>query len=430
MIFTKDLYNIFLQHPVITTDSRKIPEKSLFFALKGESFNGNDFALEAIQKGAAHSIVDEDKYETSPSCIVVEDVLYTLQELAKYHRQQFDIPVIAITGTNGKTTTKELTREVLATTYRVLATEGNLNNHIGVPLTLLRLKPEIDIAIIEMGANHQGEIEFLSSITQPTHGIITNIGKAHLEGFGGFEGVIKTKTELYNYLRKAGGTAFINSDNALLTKHSKGITTIKYGTDGNIPLQGKYLPENIFVSAEIQFQDTLLIVNSMLFGKYNLENILASASIGQYFQVPPEKIKTAIEAYNPVNNRSQIKKTAKNLLILDAYNANPSSMQLAILHFASTPYHEKSVIIGDMLELGDESDDEHLNLIKLLTTQRFKRIYLVGPILTRLCTETKWLCFQDSDLAAMWFDHHKLEGETILIKGSRGIRLEKLVDML
>ena len=430
MITINELYELFRKHPSITTDSRYIPDNSLFFALKGDNFDGNAFAENALIKGAVYAIIDNEKYNTSSSCILVENVLKTLQDLALHHRQHFTVPVIAITGSNGKTTTKELISKVLSSHYRIIATEGNLNNHIGVPLTLLKLKQPLDMAVIEMGANHQNEIEFLSTIACPTHGIITNIGKAHLEGFGGFDGVIKTKTELYRYLKLNQGKVFVNSGNPLLMQYLQEIHFITYGTSETATLYGKNIPGSDWVNIEVHFRETTEIIHSHLFGHYNTENILAAACIGQYFDVPPEKIKVAIENYFPDNNRSQIKKTERNFLALDAYNANPSSMEESLTHFAGTNYENKNVILGDMLELGKESDAEHLRLLELIKTFNFQSVYLVGPVFTRLCQEIDWHCFQDSDLAKLWFEHHPVTGKTILIKGSRGIKLEKLVETL
>jgi len=431
MITTEELYEIFLKYPRVSTDTRNIPQGSLFFALKGENFDGNSFALNALQNGASYSIIDNKEYALGESIILVDDVLKTLQDLALYHRKQLKIPVIAITGTNGKTTTKELTASVLSQKYETTATRGNLNNHIGVPLTILSLSKETQIAIIEMGANHIGEIEFLCKIALPTYGIITNIGKAHLEGFGGFEGVIKAKTELYNFLRLSGGVAFVNKDNPLLVDHSRDIRTITYGSDPTAAFSGTLVKTGgPFIKTQIAFRSSEMIVGSRLYGSYNFENILAAACIGYHFNVEPDDIRAGIEMYEPSNNRSQVVNTGKNILILDAYNANPDSLSSAIKSFAASTYPGKMAVIGDMLELGKESDEEHLNILNLLDHVQFKDVFLVGPVFTRLNTKREWLCFQDSDLARLWFEHHRPEGKTILIKGSRGIRLEKLTDTL
>ncbi len=425
-----DIYQVFKAHPWVSTDSRQVKPGSLFFALRGESFNGNEFAGLALQSGAVCAVVDEPKYALNASYILVDDVLSTLQALSQYHRMQFDIPVIAITGTNGKTTTKELICGVLSKRYRTLATQGNLNNHIGVPLTLLNLTPETEIAVIEMGASHPGEIDFLCNIALPGYGLITNIGKAHLEGFGSYEGVIGTKTELYRFIREHGGRIFFNNDDEVLRQHSEGLKTITYGTPP-ADVVADHLTADPFVTMDIHLHDGIILsIESRLYGRYNEGNILAAACIGQYFGVPPGKIKSAIEEYQPGNNRSQISKTDHNLLILDAYNANPSSMRAAIETFAASPYPEKIIILGDMLELGIEADTEHRAILSLIGQLSFKEVYLVGPVFTRLNSTRQNICFQDTMLARMWFEYHRIENATVLIKGSRGIRLEKLADVL
>jgi UDP-N-acetylmuramoyl-tripeptide--D-alanyl-D-alanine ligase len=430
MISIEELYKIFLKYPVVSTDSRNIRQGSLFFALKGERFDGNSFATNALQQGASYAIVDDEKYAINDAFILVGNVLETLQELALYHRKQFNIPVIAITGTNGKTTTKELINAILSRKYKTIATSGNLNNHIGVPLTLLSVIKETQIAIIEMGANHQGEIDLLCKITLPTHGIITNIGKAHLDGFGGFEGVVKAKTELYNFLRLTNGIAFVHKNNSLLIDHTSGLKTITYGSDPLSAFTGSVVEtDDPFLSILVSFKSFSMIIGSRLYGRYNFENILAATCIGYHFNVDPENIKAGIETYEPSNNRSQILDTGKNILILDAYNANPDSLSSAIQCFAASSFPHKTVLIGDMFELGKESDKEHYNILKLLENAQFKDVFLIGPIFTRLNTKKEWLCFQDSDLAKLWFDHHQLKGNTVLIKGSRGVRMEKLTDI-
>jgi UDP-N-acetylmuramoyl-tripeptide--D-alanyl-D-alanine ligase len=420
------LYSLFLVHPTISTDSRHISTGSLFFALKGETFDGNAFASEALKKGAAYAIVDDPALPDNEHFIWVENVLESLQHLARHHRRHVDIPVIAITGTNGKTTTKELVKRVLSTTFRTLATEGNLNNHIGVPLTLLRIGSDTQAAIIEMGANHPGEIDALCRIAEPGFGLITNIGKAHLEGFGGFEGVIRTKSEMYRYINESRGRIFINSADPLLRELSAGIPSIPYGRQsGNAePELERWDP---FISFTLRLPDAEPIaIQTRLYGGYNLDNVLAAACIGHYFGVTPENIRVALEGYEPGNNRSQISDTGKNLLILDAYNANPSSMAAALKTFAESAYSQKMVILGDMLELGNESDSEHEKILELLDEYRFSHVYLVGPSFTRLNTKRENTCFDDSSLAAIWFEHFTISGMAILIKGSRGIKLEKL----
>jgi UDP-N-acetylmuramoyl-tripeptide--D-alanyl-D-alanine ligase len=428
MISIEELYRIFLNCTSVSTDSRFINKASLFFALKGEKFDGNSFAKTALQNGASFAIIDDAKYATNDTTILVDNVLATLQELALFHRKKLKIPVIAITGTNGKTTTKELVNSVLSQTYKTAATTGNLNNHIGVPLTLLSIKSETQIAIIEMGANHVGEIDLLCRIALPTHGIITNIGKAHLEGFGGFDGVIKAKTELFNFLCLSDGVAFVNKDNSLLMEHTKGLRIITYGTDLSAAFNGIIIEnDDPYLKVQISFKSCSMNISSRLYGRYNFENILAAACIGCHFNVGPDKIKTGIEQYIPSNNRSQVVNTGKNTLILDAYNANPDSLMCAIQNFKASLYPEKTVIIGDMLELGKESEEEHNNILNLIEKSGFSDVFLVGPVFTRLNTKREWLCFQDSELARLWFDHHPLTGKTILIKGSRGIMLEKII---
>jgi UDP-N-acetylmuramoyl-tripeptide--D-alanyl-D-alanine ligase len=426
-----EIYKIFLKHPVIVTDSRNLNPSCIFFALKGERFNGNHFAAEALEKGAAWVVVDEPEYKINHQCLLVEDVLKTLQDLARLHRRSFQIPVIAVTGTNGKTTTKELINAVLSKKYTVVSTAGNLNNHIGVPLTLLRLRKDTQIAVIEMGANHPGEIDFLCSIASPVYGIITNVGRAHLEGFGSFEGVVRTKTELYRFLAAAKGKVFVNCDDPLLMQQSDNIKRITYGSDGSAWLCGLSGKAGNFIDVTIKQQGTdAFAVHSKLFGDYNAVNILASACIGRYFSVSNEAIKQAIESYEPAGNRSQIKTSGKNILLMDAYNANPSSMEAALRFFASSAYDNKAVILGDMLELGTESDSLHIFILKLLEKLSFTDVCLVGPVFTRLNARREFLCFGDSELARLWFSHHTPEGKTIMLKGSRGIKLETISEIL
>jgi UDP-N-acetylmuramoyl-tripeptide--D-alanyl-D-alanine ligase len=426
----ENIYDLFFQHPEISIDSRQIKEGSLFFALKGEAFDGNEFANNALTNGASYAIIDDPRYKVGDRTILVENSLTLLQRLANFHRKHFDIPVLAITGTNGKTTTKELLFSVLSKNYKTLATQGNLNNHIGVPLTLLRLKPETEIAIIEMGANHPGEIDVLCRIAEPTHGIITNIGKAHLEGFGGFDGVIKAKTELYHFLRSHNGIAFVNSSNSLLEQFKEGMNVVSYNNGESTIDENNDFQKNPFLKLKVKLGEQEIKLSTNLFGSYNAENISAAASIGYFFKIEPLKIKEAIESYIPQNNRSQVLKTNNNLLILDMYNANPSSLALALQDFSDSAYDKKVVIIGDMLELGEESDKEHQAILELIEKLELNEVYLVGPVFTRINRKRDWLCFQDSDLANIWIEHHRLTNKTILIKGSRGIKLEKLVGLL
>jgi UDP-N-acetylmuramoyl-tripeptide--D-alanyl-D-alanine ligase len=398
--------------------------------LKGDHFNGNEFAKFALESGASYAIIDDSRYLINDRYILVDNVLDSLQRLAHQHRNQFDIPVIAVTGTNGKTTTKELLYAVLSKEYETLATTGNLNNHIGVPLTLLQLKADTEIAIVEMGANHPGEIDFLCKVSEPTHGIITNIGKAHLEGFGDFEGVIKTKTELYRFLRAHEGIAFVNIGNPILIQHIEGMKVIPYDTRGLNIIEEKLHPEDPCLKMQLKIADQEVPLSTRLFGRYNAENIAAVACIGHFFGIEPEKIKEAIEVYQPQNNRSQILQTSSNVLILDMYNANPSSMEQALQNFAKSVSNRKVIILGDMLELGSECDPAHQNVLEMIEKLGFTEVFLVGPVFTRMNYKREWICFQDSELARMWMDHHRLTNAAILIKGSRGIQLEKIVDLL
>ena len=425
------IYEIYLEHPVISTDSRNVPEGSVFFAIKGDRFDGNEFASDALERGASRVIIDEPDHWSDDRCILVRNTLATLQDLAHFHRLQTKIPVIAITGSNGKTTTKELISAVLRKKYQITYTEGNLNNHIGVPLSLLRIRQTDQVAVIEMGANHRGEIGFLCEIACPDFGIITNAGKAHLEGFGGTEGVICAKTELYRFLERNNGKVFVNYTDSILMEDSARLDRITYGTDERATVSGRIIPSGSFVCTEIRSGDgPPFTVLSNLFGEYNALNILAAACIGDYFHVTGEDIRSAIESYQPANNRSQVKTTDKNTLILDSYNANPSSMEAVLRFFAGSSYENRTVILGDMLELGEESDDEHLNILKLIEDLNFGEVYLVGPSFTRLNKRRDFTCFNDSGLAKLWFSHHPLNGRTILLKGSNGIKLEKIIEAL
>jgi len=399
------LYSIYLKHQLICIDSRNIKKNAIFFALKGDNFNGNKYAQEAIDKGCAYAVIDENKYEKNEKFVLVENVLETLQNLAHHHRKQLKIPVIGITGTNGKTTTKELIKDVLNKKYKTYATQGNLNNHIGVPLSVLSITRDIEIAIIEMGANHIGEIIALCKIAQPNHGLITNIGKAHLEGFGSFEGVITAKKELYNYLKQNNGIAFVNSDNLLLMKLSNTQNRITYKTQKEA-------------------------INTQLIGKHNLENILAAICVGHYFKVKESDIEQAIENYQPADNRSQIIKTKKNTVLLDAYNANPMNMEAVINHFAQMKAENKVVILGDMLELGSYSLQEHQAVTELLKKQNFNRVILVGDNFSKVKNNINCKHFADAGIASNWLKHQNIKDAFILIKGSRGIELEKLMEVL
>jgi UDP-N-acetylmuramoyl-tripeptide--D-alanyl-D-alanine ligase len=432
------LYNIFLQHPIITTDSRNCPANSIFFALKGENFNANTFALSALEKGCAFAVVDEKEFAVDDRFILVDNVLETLQQLAHFHRKQTNIPVLGITGTNGKTTTKELITAVLKEKFKVLSTQGNLNNHIGVPLTLLQLLPEHQLAIIEMGANHPGEIDQLCQIAAPDYGLITNVGKAHLEGFGSFEGVMRTKGELYNYVFRHGKNIFIDKNNNFLREMAAnaGFSTneriVEYGL--NVPgrepaaISGEILENSVFLKMKCHTPEGSFMIETRLIGSYNAENILAAVAVGFFFGVENSAIQRGIENYNPQNNRSQLTVTQKNKLIVDAYNANPSSMSAAIQNFAQMEGEPKALIIGDMLELGEQSEEEHRNIIRLLQQKGFKNVLLVGPQFQKV--NDSYLSFQNVEELIKYLESSPLEGQNILLKGSRGIHLEKVLPFL
>ena len=425
----KQLYRHYQQHPAICTDSRKVEPGVLFFALKGDNFDGNHYALQAIEKGAHLAVVDDPKLKEEEGCFFVPDVLGALQQLAYYHRLQFEIPFIGLTGTNGKTTTKELLKAVLETTYRVHATKGNLNNHIGVPLTLLSMPPDTEIAIIEMGANHPGEIRALCQIAAPTYGCITNVGRAHLEGFGSFEGVKKTKAELYKWLAMHSGTAFINKDEKHLTQMAEMVANkYFYGTNTRdfriSPVKGQ-----VYAGAIInEGRDNEITIQSHLIGDYNYENIKTALAIGHYFEVGNEALKKGIENYHPKNNRSQlVRDKAGNTIIMDAYNANPVSMDKALRNLAAMDFREKKkiAIIGDMLELGDESEEEHRKILFLAKSLPIDQIILVGTEFCRIASDTS--CFRDVNGLKEWFSKQNIKDCVILLKGSRGIQLEKIL---
>jgi len=426
----KHLYKIYLKYPEVTTDSRNIPNDSIFFALKGENFNGNDFAREALKKGAVFAIVDEAVADTENRIIRVDDVLETLQALAKFHRKLLGLKVIGITGTNGKTTTKELVQCVLKKKYNSYATIGNLNNHIGVPLTLLSLTKAHDIAVVEMGANHIGEIAQLCEIALPDFGIITNIGKAHLEGFGGFQGVIQTKTELYRFVRNSGGKIFINKDNELLLSHADGIETVSYGKSEPADCIGEFVKDFPHLDLKCLFKGKSQLIKSQLVGRYNFENVLAAICIGNYFDVPISDIQVAIETYKPTNNRSQIVQTENNTLILDAYNANPSSMNAAIENFASGDFKNKVLLLGDMAELGVESRAEHMAILELLQSLAFDKVILIGPEFAYANLSFGYPATEDMAQLKELLKNNRFKEATILIKGSRKMQLEQITPLL
>ena len=416
---TSELYTLYKNYFLVDTDTRNIRKNTIFFALKGDNFNGNKFAEESLRQGASYAIVDEVAYRTNDKIILVDNVLKTLQKLANYHRKKLNIPIIGLTGSNGKTTTKELINIVLSKKYNTLATKGNLNNHIGVPLTLLSMNDKTELGIVEMGANHQKEIEFLCSITEPDFGYITNFGKAHLEGFGGIEGVIKGKSELYKHLKENNKVAFVNTNDKIQLKNTKGIESVHFN---NIDLQ--FLEVNPFV--KLTYKNT--IIQSNMIGKYNYINIAAAITIGEHFKVSKSEIKEAIESYVPQNNRSQIIETKNNKIILDAYNANPSSMKVALENFSSIEGESKVVILGDMFELGDESFIEHQAIANLVSTLAFSKMIFVGENFKGIKSNN--LQFKTYLELEDYIKKNPLENQSILIKGSRGMRLERILDQI
>lgn len=424
------IYQLFRQYPTITTDTRNIPANSIFFALKGEKFNGNSFAAEAIAKGAAYAVIDQAEYAGNDRMILVEDVLKCLQQLASYHRKELRTPVLSITGTNGKTTTKELIAAVLATKYRIHFTQGNLNNHIGVPLTLLSMTPDTEIAIIEMGANHPGEIKLLCEIADPDYGLVTNMGKAHLEGFGSFEGVVKTKSEMYDYLRQKGGKCFINADNPLLIKQAETVEQISYGKTQGCYLMGELASTEYNLVIRALFPKGWLYLKSKLIGNYNFENLLAAACVGKYFEVDPLLIQKALEEYSPSNNRSQLIKSGRNTIIMDAYNANPTSMMMALTNFVNINNDNKCLILGDMLELGNVSDDEHQKIADYIEANTFAEVFLVGPQFKKTRTVPEKKKFDNVELLFDYLQTHRIDNKLIFVKGSRGIHLEKILELI
>lgn len=428
------IHTLYLEHPLILTDSRRIEPGGIFFALKGDRFDGNKYALESLEKGAAYAVVDDPKLPVDARLIRVNEVLKTLQDLARFHRRRFLIPIIAITGSNGKTTTKELVAAVMSSHYSTFSTQGNLNNHIGVPLSLLSIQQDAEVAIIEMGANHQKEIAALCDIAEPTHGLITNIGKAHLEGFGGIEGVKKGKGELYDFLLHNKGLAFVNRDEeALMEMSGKLPLKVYYGAtkaltaDTNF-YEAELIEEYPFVKLAFWSAHQVRIeVESNLPGVHNFRNILTAITIGKYFKVPSEKIKQAIESYQPDNNRSQLKTIGTNQFFLDAYNANPTSMRKALETFAALPGKEKVAILGDMREMGTESRKEHLEIAQFAATLSFKYLVFVGEEFCQLQQDISGLFFLDVEALKGWFLEQDFQGASIFLKGSRGIGLERVL---
>lgn len=423
-----ELYKCFMECGKVTTDSRNCPEGSMFIALKGETFNGNAFAAQALKQGCRYAVIDESEY-AGEGTILVDNCLQALQQLANYHRRQLKTPVIGITGTNGKTTTKELISTVLSRKFNTLYTEGNFNNHIGVPLTLLRLTKEHEMAVVEMGANHPGEIKTLVHIAEPDYGIITNVGKAHLQGFGSFEGVIRTKGELYDFLRaKGGATIFIQNENPYLNGIAEGLTCVRYGQTAGLYVSGELISCSPFLSFRWTAEGVSHEVNTHLIGSYNLDNMLAAAAIGRYFGVSDDDISSALVSYLPHNNRSQLKETADNKLIVDAYNANPTSMMAALKNFRQVEAPHKMVILGDMKELGEASREEHQKVVDYLKECGFDRVVLVGPELA--AATHSYQTFQHVDEVLADIRIHKPQGYYILIKGSNSMKLSQLPEYL
>lgn len=420
------LYQIFLQHPNVQTDSRKVQNGDIYFALKGERFDGNQFALQALQDGAAFAIVDQAAAVHNEQCILVEDVLHTLQQLALHHRRQFNIPFIAITGTNGKTTAKELVLQVLSAQFKTYATEGNLNNHIGVPLTLLKIKPDAQMVIIEMGANHEKEIAFYCTIAEPNYGLINNVGKAHLEGFGSLEGVKRAKGELYDYVRANNGSIFINKDLDYLSEMAQGIShQITYGSSNAVVI-GKALSGTDLLQFAVLSAGMEATIQTQLVGNYNLPNALAAVAIGHHFGMSIDTIKETLEAYVPSNSRSQLLQKGSNTIVMDAYNANPSSMKLAIENMAQmgTP-KSKWLLLGAMKEMGANCEAEHQALVDLAKNLGFSNVILVGSEFEKV--RHNFNQFENSLLAKEWLVTHLPQDAIILIKGSRGSKMEAML---
>ena len=423
-----DLYDLFIHNPQITTDSRNCPKGSIFFALKGDKFDGNQYAGKALASGCVYAVIDNPDYYIGERTILVDNVLKTLQQLAHHHRKVLGLPIIGITGTNGKTTTKELLAAVLSTKFNLLYTEGNFNNHIRVPLTLLRLTHDHEMAVIEMGASHPGDIKELVDIVHPNYGIITNVGRAHLEGFGSFEGVIRTKGELYDYIRRSKGKIFIKKENEYLQSIAKGIEQITYGNGDDAFASGQVVSCDPFLVFNWKQQGKLHTVETHMIGSYNLDNVLAAVAVGRFFKIPAERISRAIAAYEPTNNRSQFKKTENNELIIDAYNANPSSMKVALDNFITMPVQPKAIILGDMRELGPTSDELHAEVVEQIKKGQFDKVFLCGEHFSKVGKE--FSPFATTEAMVEELRKQPLKGYHILIKGSHSMGLEKLADIL
>jgi UDP-N-acetylmuramoyl-tripeptide--D-alanyl-D-alanine ligase len=424
------IYQLFKRFPQVVTDSRKTENGAIFFALKGKKFNGNKYAADALNKGASFAVIDEKEYFRHEKTILVNDVLQTLQELALFHRKALGIPVLAITGSNGKTTTKELVAAVLSKKYNIIYTQGNLNNHIGLPLTLLRMDKKTELGVVEMGANHPGEIGLLCSIADPDYGIITNIGQAHLEGFGSFEMIKQTKAELYSYLKNKNGTIFFNCSNPILSDLVKGIRhKVSYGENEG-DLKGEPVQSPPFIHANAHFPEGVVHLKTKLPGKYNFENVMAAACIGQFFGIEAFLIQEAINHYQPTNNRSQLIEKSGLKIIMDAYNANPSSMQASIESFLSGFYIPRSLILGDMFELGENSISEHISILEIIKKHSFSEVFLVGPVFTEVAKNEPFKSFKNTGLLCSYLAKNPIKEGAVLIKGSRGVQLEKVLEYI
>ena len=425
MKIIEKIYQLYSEKYIVTTDSRKIEPGCVFVALKGEHFDGNDFAYQVAKDNiAACVIADRKDLPPHERLFIVDDSLTTLQELAKLHREKCNTPIIGITGTNGKTTTKELVATVLSQKYNIIYTQGNFNNHLGVPLTLLQIKPDTEIAVVEMGANHPKEIELLCSLAQPNFGIITNIGKAHIEGFGSFEGVVKTKNELYDYLRNTNGKVFLNNNNNLLKELAHDLTNVRYGKDDNADYHASILSSNPYLS--ISWNNN--IINTKLVGDYNFENVMAAITVGCYFNISQDLIIKALENYSPTNNRSQFIKTEKNEIVMDAYNANPVSMSNSIKNFRNISDNNHLLILGDMRELGNESLNEHQEILDLVKKLGFYNVILVGSEFYKVNCD--FVSFSNVDELINHINQNEISGMKILVKGSHSIHLEKIINIL
>lgn len=426
----ESIYKAFREGSRIITDSREVKEGDIFIALKGENHNGNTFTEKAIAQGATYVVIDEAKYNISPRCVLVPDALHFLQQLANHHRRQLNIPILGITGTNGKTTTKELCYAVLSKKYKTVATKGNLNNHIGVPLTLLSMDTDTQFGIVEMGANHPGEIAELCKIVEPDYGIITNIGYAHLEGFGSYENIIETKSALYKSVMAKQGILFVNGQDELLGRLSEGAKRFTYGPDGTLA-NGEIAQTTPYLVYTLKTRHGHLYIRTKLIGGYNFDNAMAASAAGMYFEIDPLQIQAAIEAYTPSNLRSQLLKTERNTIILDAYNANLSSMRAAISNFADMQADNKLIIIGEMRELGAISNEAHREILELIARHGFPKVFVVGHNFESFINKyTFTTYFPDTESLIEYLKAHETADSFILVKGSRGNKLERIIDYL